>query len=532
MKFIILLFMLLFFNSVNAQPVTKKWLEEDKRLSKEITFSAQRIYIGEFLEKVSQESGISISSSDRDRAAGEPISVHLQKIPVRDVMDALWSLIGYQNATWLWKRTGDKENFSYVLTRPASAQKFSQRMNANIQSDFENHVQNMINGVKKPDLITDEITKDYLESEDYKKAMQAFSETVPESEIQSLLQKKTDKMVHVNQLGETTKAYLDMVMNGSTHLINGKPAPSPKWVRFHVTDRDTVTPTLYFEIDGHGSGSIAGGLLLADKWRKDLINGWILPQDLVENSETEKIVWETDTTKSKLREARDKDKFPDLSTDIHDFGEDNKISFLAHLPKETGGQRISQAKKTVGILLDSWVTHAPEVVHKWRGNILLLSYPKWFTEDSDKDNIPYAVVKQFRQWHEAGEVPTLADLCRLATSVSESDIPSLGKVLIPFRFVGTTKDVLRWAGRSPENMEAIQSVTGVPVNRELREALKSFIPEQVVDGIKRIRINIKKSEHSNIGQTTFIYEFIVYDEKLRPRSIVGTTFTIIPKTTK
>src|SRR5262249_17968451 len=91
----------------------------------------------ELLEELSRQSGVSLSTPDTEPESGIALSVFLHKVPLADAMNSLWSLVGYQQAEWLWKREGEPGNWRYLFLPTAGARDLYARTNRKIQAAFE-----------------------------------------------------------------------------------------------------------------------------------------------------------------------------------------------------------------------------------------------------------------------------------------------------------------------------------------------------------------------------------------------------------
>ena len=65
----------------------------DARLDTNVNFDADRMCLGEVLEKVSVQTGVSVSIPAEDSNSGIPITCHLKNTPLSSVMNAIWSLV-------------------------------------------------------------------------------------------------------------------------------------------------------------------------------------------------------------------------------------------------------------------------------------------------------------------------------------------------------------------------------------------------------------------------------------------------------
>ena len=79
--------------------VDAKARASDPRLDTLVTFDADRMYLGEVLENISAQTGVSVSIPATDSNSGTPITCHIKNVPLADLMNSLWSLVGYSKAT-------------------------------------------------------------------------------------------------------------------------------------------------------------------------------------------------------------------------------------------------------------------------------------------------------------------------------------------------------------------------------------------------------------------------------------------------
>lgn len=119
--FLLLPLLCLLSQNASAAPLSDAARQADPRLEKGVTFVSDRIVIGDLLEKLSALSGVALTAGERDEAGDDEVSVALHDVKVGDAMNALWSLVSYQKATWDWTATGEGKSASYRLNRPPAA---------------------------------------------------------------------------------------------------------------------------------------------------------------------------------------------------------------------------------------------------------------------------------------------------------------------------------------------------------------------------------------------------------------------------
>ncbi len=95
----------------------EKLRAEDARLAKAVTVGETQIYLGDLLKKISEQSGVTLTVSDKGRAADTQVTVFAKDMPVGAVMDRLWSLLSYQGALWYWEKQDGSPNLPCHLCR-------------------------------------------------------------------------------------------------------------------------------------------------------------------------------------------------------------------------------------------------------------------------------------------------------------------------------------------------------------------------------------------------------------------------------
>ncbi len=124
--------------------LTPQMRSQDARLNTPVTLDAPRISLGELLDKLSEQSGVTLNMDTRDPISGLKLFVVCDKTPIGDVLDRLWSLLSFRDATWKWERTGKTGAYRYQFIQTRAAAGFPQRMKQLAQEAFETHAANMI----------------------------------------------------------------------------------------------------------------------------------------------------------------------------------------------------------------------------------------------------------------------------------------------------------------------------------------------------------------------------------------------------
>lgn len=85
---------------------------DDKCLTTQyVTIQQDKIYLGDLLRKVSQQTGVQCKMDESEPDSGLELSVNLTHVPLKSFMYELVSLLSLQKAGWSWERTADKQSY-------------------------------------------------------------------------------------------------------------------------------------------------------------------------------------------------------------------------------------------------------------------------------------------------------------------------------------------------------------------------------------------------------------------------------------
>jgi hypothetical protein len=102
-------------------------LDSDERLSAPVTLSRSRILVGELLEQLSQETGVTLEADEPSGPiSGYELALNVSSRPARELMTALRDLYSSPPDRWYWERRGTGKSTRYVLhntVSPAALQK-------------------------------------------------------------------------------------------------------------------------------------------------------------------------------------------------------------------------------------------------------------------------------------------------------------------------------------------------------------------------------------------------------------------------
>ncbi len=469
----------------------REWQTEDARLAQRVTFTHPRLYTGELLDALSKQTGVELSANDEDGAAGMPLCVSLSGLTLRETMDALLSLEGYQKAPWYWERTGSDQKWSYRLTRGTNARRLAEMIRAEIQADFAGYVDNLMQAAWSSDedrkqveqkdpriasALKSSSARDYL----------SILRSVPEAERRKLLTNGGKYLVPWSALDEAGAAVALQQWRATGKLEEDgtfipMPRPGvPNVVSVSVMPAfNGVVPHVFSDVSNRPNSM--GGIGLFDprsfqnSWATSLSDGWLLPGDKTKNAAAEartltprkeSPVFLTSATAVPTKKPLPRQGYEDGQ--LARLAQASKVSLLAHVPHHANVSLdlppVGTAAPTVADLLAHVAAHPSYgLIHKWRGNVLLLSYQNWFVHDSTSENVSYALLKRVR---DEGDALSVAELCRFARQMDVEQARSLARRFPEAGVLAAFHPVLLWLGKSPERIEAAASEKGIAVPKE------------------------------------------------------------------
>jgi hypothetical protein len=483
----------------------------DSRLSKKVSIVGGRMFVGELLEKLSQQTGVTITASDKDGADGERIAVYLKDTPLFDALDSLWALLSYRKAEWAWEVTGDKpERYAYRLVRPLAARNLSVKVQEEIQRDFERHASMMLQGIHlKPEerkqLAKREPETAQLEGERLRSGLAAFEETLSESDQLSVLRHKKPLEVPMESLSAEAQKFVGSVAASMQGYTGGKdgaliPIPPPKTITFKV-DRFSgdLSPTLIIDLDGFGGFGYLGGDPLNNQWKAKVQDRWMLPGDSRTDSSESKEIAKLSPAPERGENVGQDRLFPLLRS----LAKASPLSFLACLPPDQRAPG-EPTSRTVGTAIAGLEELSPPLQHKWRSGVLLLTYPGKIIEDVPV-RIPWQVVKRLRQARDADPqgLLSLQDFLDAARGVTSAQWSDLGRDVefAPMAEAANWHDFFLWINRGADRAEQIVTADGVPISATSSLLQKRAASDPAIASIlnenKAARLRLEVSELPN-----------------------------------
>ena len=215
--------------------ITPQQRAEDKRLEHPITLNVPHIYLGEFIERLAGETGVDISMDNRDEGSGAVICAYLSRIPLGDVMDALWSLNSFRGAEWHWQRSGEAGKYRYRFMRTDSAKNLAGKLRQSIQSSFEQEaallqVSAKLSPEERKKWMDKEKSEDPLLSDErVLGGIRIFGEAFPPAMQAQILRGEENPTIQVNQLSPQSQDFLRQEMK-----LARQEGRLPSTLRFHT----------------------------------------------------------------------------------------------------------------------------------------------------------------------------------------------------------------------------------------------------------------------------------------------------------
>lgn len=425
----------------------------DERLKTHVTLKANRIYLGELLEKLSAQTGVSISIAPTDRSSGTQITCDVRDLPLSDLLNSLWSLVGYSQATWQIAVDAQKTPH-YQLLPGAASRSLEERFDREYDRYGEELTALLLkmstmklderrknkDALVRAMLLEDDATPTlYIEDDRFWAPLNAFvTGLTPEQQKQ--VRNGETVSLPTSKLDANLRALLSLP-NGNTR-VPGVPAPAENapdtvrfsWIRFDVLHKKHATRELWIGVGNARGFAYRDYLVALERPVNDRIyDAWLLPND-------QRSTWaEKEVVVQAIRLEKNEEKGvpvqapifvprPRLpfSTFMSLMASAQNASYLGVIPEDADNEReVIPGRQAQEFLMQMWVHD--HLMHKWRGNVLLLNYPVWFT--GEEAEYPYALVQQLRETrqHNAGSPFTLPQLADRISTLNDPQIRRLAK---------------------------------------------------------------------------------------------------------
>ncbi len=424
------------------EPVTDRDLSGDPRLAHSVSAAYARVYVGDLATRLQEQSGVDIAADTASGASDRRVLISVRDRPAWKVMSALASLLSYRLALWQWERRYLDGVAQYRLVRTRGAQALPARLNDEAQNELERLTAEAISASRRSHdewlaRLADPTPVSVEERAGW--GLQVFATALPEDVQKAVLRGETRAKLPVDELpafGRRLVEDLYRSMRPQTRRADGEitPAPMPTEIVADTSRGRGPTASLFLEMGSMGGYSYSGGLPLANAFRARLEHMWIGDGDRKSNEAEESRAMSVGV-RHELAKAllRYDPRWVELA-------ERTDVPVLALAP--TGRDSASFASDRVFSLRDylGALVSRDYAIHKWRHDMLLITYAGWFRESQEVHACPWEAVRALRKACTDNEgLPPLDVLIRLAADLTPEQLQTLSddwkpaESLIPIR---------------------------------------------------------------------------------------------------
>ncbi len=460
-----------------ADEVTASMRQSDPRLQTRITIRSPRILIGELLERLSKQSGVTLTADDLSAAGSDPVTVSLHDVPLADAMNAVWSLFSYQHAEWNWRRRpiiGQPGQYTYTLTRPDYARYLAEHLQEQVQADFEAQAQELFDALDMtPDQLKEAAKNSpavagFLEDGTVRPGIEILASLPPET-LQNILQSHQPLVVPISELPPQAQQEVADARNWEIDAAakQGYPAsalgkPADRLSIFSSSDPSFIAPSLTIDTGWIGGGSF-GGSYMQDDWQKKMNAQWMQPGDAADDPVSSRTL----KAFTEMPPAGRNPAYP-MADYLLRFADAAQVPLLARIPQtlENGTVPVllSQlpAEKTIKAFLAAQAKQQGIMLaSKWRSGVLLLTCQNWFLGQSETSRLPWAEVKRLRDAEAAGDgFLTLGDMAHAADVLNDAQMQALGEWFPVMASAAPWHDLLAFYDKNPEYRPRVLSAKG------------------------------------------------------------------------
>lgn len=471
----------------HSQTITSTQRQQDPRLEQQVTLGASRIYVGALLEQLSAQTGVDLSAGEQDGASDQEVAVSIRRLPLADAIDALWSLLSYQDANWEWRRESKNSRLCYKLVRPPAAQSFADQLKRQVQTDFEVQAKTLLDALSmtleqlKAAAKDNKDLADLAGDERLRNGLTAFAQALSPEEQSAVLQEQISAQVPVARLSDAGRAFVKSewsfaANSGATIKTSPDgpwmPLPEPTSVTFQANYiPGQIYPSLFIDLEHMGGSSYVGGTRQEEAWQKKLDDLWILPGDTINDPVFPLPMHLPAADKSKQSaETVQAQRLSQLASAA-------PVSLMACLPERQDADFGSPDGQRPSSYLERIKQQTPFLRHKWRQKTLLLTYPTWFQEQSSTAQIPWLLIKQFRQTETKDKgLFSIEDLARLCSRLSAPQMQRLSREFPGLANTYAWQELLSQISRYPVWGQRLLSPKGAKLDDEAVFAVDARMP--------------------------------------------------------
>jgi hypothetical protein len=500
--------------------LTAAMRREDPRLETKITFSSRHITIGELLEQIGRQAGVSLAAGERDGAQDVSVACFCKNVTLARILNALWSCVSYKGARWQWERSGQSGSYSYRLLQPSEARRLRERLQGWMQERFEADAMKLLAAVdgtdeQKKQAIQDiygdpEIGLDVHPSEGLWLFVRMVKEGLTSEQLMGVMRQGTAIQVPLSSLSSQSRDYWlgkwrEATAGARLYGDNGeeRPLPEPQFVRFGK-GRYYTTPTLGARFPSVASPGLFGGIPLEWLYRNHLHSLWMLDGDATDDPATARVMTRTpdaptdpvrpeipppppiDPTKPYVLPKLPEGPPPEtanqqLERRMEQIAFGSQAPLIARLSEDE--PRTWLAEPWNSTLRDYWkcLWNRPLMV-KWREGVQLVSTEMWPADDPP---IPLPFVRALRKDAKPGEFLPFDDLVKAAGMLTANQLVRLKGEFPVMKAVKDAQGIFTLFYRYPDLVKRALSDRGLEITPHVAEALRPLLPSFLMEVIDR-----------------------------------------------
>jgi hypothetical protein len=445
---------------------------EDPRLERKVDIRGHSVSVARLLELLTAQSGVRLELSKiRDGAGDDRVSFAFPGVTVGDAMEALWGLLSYSDAHFIWHQSGHKDAPVYELWMPIKAQQLPQRLQAYADAAFERQLLllNRAARVSKPELdqiaLEHEVVRIFAQSGMMLPGVRLFFDVLTPEEQRRVIDGTAEVEKDARTLPEYGQVLIERRFNQSGRMGTfGRtvdPILGPKWVRFYTrTGRPQLTKTLFIELEGLGAHGYVGGTPLDNELTAALYALWMLPGDAPADDLERTVLPPIPAARVPAGKAAVPQT--QVAQRADDLAEISPIPFLARLrpgdPQDPG----PVAGAALGDVLQRFCVSRNNYQKKWRNGVLLLTAPDWYRAPYQAMKLPATTTRAVGEiLRQSNGFPSLEELQRLAELLSVDQAAGLSTEVSLFEQVREWHDLLMMRRIAPVAWRGLESRTGL-----------------------------------------------------------------------
>jgi hypothetical protein len=494
---------------IPENPISKELCLNDPRLDSKITIKREKIFLGEFLEEISKQSGIAFIVSDKDRMAGLPLTVSIKDQSVANCLNALWSFVSYSSAICRWEAIKSNHIISYKFIRSNNSMYLNERLLAEEKKEFGNHIDKLLDTSRNTQGNFDSsLDKSSLEGGFLSRAIgrtkegiNLLADNLSNGDLKDLISKNKSLEIPFGNLDPKSKKFVTDIYGKSNGKIVNRdtgaelssiPFPKTIKIRANTPENNPGDPVscIFIEIGDLGGYGYIGGNTFNKYFAHKISEGWILLQDSPHSA----------NEKKEMKPGYFK-KNASVFEKITNIAEANNIPLICAIP-ESNNVFISNPKQiSLADYLDKMEDSPVKFIHKWNGNFLLLSYSYWFYNDIETRRVHWEMLKMLRMnkdkfigVNDNLIIPPLELMAEIGNACSLSEMNAMVKEVGFLESVISWQDFMRNLARHGNAVSEIQTINGISIigyKKDLGGIVSRKSNRQLSDKIVFMRVRNK-----------------------------------------